>query len=351
MIREAISKAIDGLDLTENEARETMKEIMEGVATPAQIGSFLTAMRMKGETVDEISALASGMREKSNRIFPEVRGRIVDTCGTGGDGLGTFNISTTAMFLAAGAEVPIAKHGNRSVSSKCGSADVLEHLGARIDIPPDQVQRTMEEAGICFMFAPVFHPAMKHAMGPRREMGVRTFFNILGPLTNPCDARGHVLGVYDAGLTVPMAEVSRKLGMERTFVVHGKDGQDEISTTGPTNVSELRDGLVSTYEIDPGQLGIKPAKPSDLAGGDAEENSRILAGILVGRDKGPRRDAAVVNAAAAIAASGRFDGISDAVPDAIEAIENGAALEALIRFVTATGGDPARIELILEDDA
>jgi anthranilate phosphoribosyltransferase len=182
-------------------------------------------------------------------------------------------------------------------------------------------------------------------------MGVRTFFNILGPLTNPCDARGHVLGVYDAGLTVLMAEVARKLGMERTFVVHGKDGQDEISTTGPTTISELRDGLVSTYEIVPGDMGIKPAEPSDLVGGDAGVNSRVLAGILAGRDPGPRRDAAVVNAAAAIAASGRHDGISDAVPDAIEAIENGSALGALIRFVTATGGDPDRIRLILEDDA
>jgi anthranilate phosphoribosyltransferase len=209
----------------------------------------------------------------------------------------------------------------------------------------------MEEAGICFMFAPVFHPAMKHAMGPRREMGVRTFFNILGPLTNPCDAKGHVLGVYDAGLTVLMAEVARKLGMERTFVVHGKDGQDEISTTGPTTISELRNGLVTTYEIDPGQLGIKSAKSSDLAGGDAEDNSRILANILAGRDHGPRRDAAVVNAAAAIAASGRYEGISEAIPDAIEAIENGSALGALIRFVTASGGDPDMIKLILEDDA
>jgi anthranilate phosphoribosyltransferase len=209
----------------------------------------------------------------------------------------------------------------------------------------------MEEAGICFMFAPVFHPAMKHAMGPRREMGVRTFFNILGPLTNPCDARGHVLGVYDADLTVLMAGVARRLGMERTFVVHGRDGQDEISTTGPTIVSELRDGEVSTYEIDPSDLGIPNAKPSDLVGGDAEVNSRILVDILSGRERGSRRDATVANAAAALAASGRYDGIADAVPGAIETIEDGSALNALIRFVTSTGGDPGRVNLILGDDA
>jgi len=350
LIREAIAKAIEGVELTEDQARLSMMEIMEGRATPSQIGAFLTAMRMKGETVGEISALARAMREKSVRIHPRVSGRVVDTCGTGGDGKDTFNISTTSMFVAAGAGVRIAKHGNRSVSSRCGSADVLENLGARIDLRPEEVERMMGEAGICFMFAPVFHPAMKHALGPRREMGVRTFFNILGPLTNPCDARGHVLGVYDARLTELMAGVSARLGMERVFVVHGVDGLDEISVTGPTVVSEQADGGVSTYQLEPSDLGIPVADQSELAGGDAPTNSRILVEILAGHDAGPRRDAAAVNAAAAIAASEGHGGIADAVPRAMESIENGRALKALLRFVTSSGGDAERVKLIAEEE-
>jgi anthranilate phosphoribosyltransferase len=305
-------------------------------------------MRMKGETVGEIAALARGMREHAKAIRPKVTGRIVDTCGTGGDGLGTFNISTASMFVASGAGVPVAKHGNRSVSSRCGSADVLEHLGARLDLTPPEVEEVMERAGICFMFAPVFHPAMKHALGPRREMGIRTVFNILGPLTNPCDAKGHVLGVYDASLTEKIAHVAAELGLERAFVVHGLDGQDEISTTGPTLISELADGTVSSYELTPDSLGIEPTVLDELKGGSVEVNARIMLDVLSGRELGARRDAVVANGAAAIASSRESGGIADAMDDARGSIDTGKALQRLIRFVQATGGSTDVITELLE---
>lgn len=346
MIREAIAAAVEGADLDEDVARGAMEEIMSGGATPSQIAAFLVSMRLKGETVEEIAAFARTMRERARRIRPRVDGRIVDTCGTGGDGLGTFNISTTAMFIASGAGVPIAKHGNRSVSSDCGSADVLENLGARLDLEPCQVERTMEESGVCFMFAPVFHPAMKHAMVPRREVGIRTFFNILGPLTNPCGAEGHVMGMYDGSLTSKVAHVALRLGLKRAFVVHGDDGQDEISTTGRTVVSEIRDGGVVSYGVRPEDFDLTPASIADLRGGDERENARIMVGIVSGRDHGPRMDAALVNGAAAIAASWDSGGIDQAIGPARESLESGRALGSLLRFIKSTGGEERVTEIM-----
>jgi anthranilate phosphoribosyltransferase len=346
VIKEAIAAAVEGVDLGEDVARGAMGEIMSGTATPSQIAAFLVSMRLKGETVGEIAAFAQIMRERARVIRPRVEGRIVDTCGTGGDGLGTFNISTTAMFIASGAGVPIAKHGNRSVSSGCGSADVLENLGARLDLEPSQVESTMEESGVCFMFAPVFHPAMKYAMVPRRELGIRTFFNILGPLTNPCGAEGHVMGIYDGSLTSKVAHVALRLGLKRAFVVHGEDGQDEISTTGKTMVSEIRDGGVVSYDVMPEDFGLGPASIADLRGGDASANARIMVGIIAGEDNGPRRDAALANAAAAIAASWDSGGIDQAIGPARESLESGGALRSLLGFIKCTGGEERVTEIM-----
>jgi anthranilate phosphoribosyltransferase len=347
LIREAITAAVGGTDLTQGMAEAVMEEIMGGQATPAQIAGFLVSMRLKGETAEEITAFARIMRARSRQVNPRVKGRIVDTCGTGGDGLGTFNISTTAMFIAAGAGVTVAKHGNRSVSSSCGSADVLEYLGARLELEPREVERMLEATGACFMFAPAFHPAMKHALGPRRELGVRTFFNILGPLTNPCRAEGHLMGVYSAFLIEKIALAALNLGLKRAFIVHGEDGQDEISTTGVTRVCEVSGGGVNTYSMTPRELKVSKASISDLMGGSARTNARIMLEVLSGMDTGPRRDAAIVNAAGAIAASWDSGSIADAMEPAQESLETGRALSSLVGFIEATGGQ-ARVEEILE---
>lgn len=339
-IQEAIRKVVEFQDLTPQEAEEAMRDIMSGSATPAQIASFLTGLRMKGETVEEISSLASVMREFCLKVNPKVGGRLVDTCGTGGDRIKTFNISTVSMFVAAAANVRVAKHGNRSVTSKAGSADVLEFLGAGIDLGPEEVERCIEEVGIGFMFAPVFHPSMKHALQPRREMGIRTVFNILGPLTNPAGARGQVLGVFDPSLTEPLCQVLKRLGSERVMVVHGMDGLDEISTLGATKVSELKDSRVETFELTPEQFGIPRARTGDLLGGDAEENAKLLVEILKGK-RGPRRDIVLLNAAAAILVGGISHDMKDALEAAREAIDSGAAYRKLINFIEATGGDPS----------
>ncbi len=337
MIREAITKSVEGTNLEGDVARSAMKDIMEGGATPAQIASFITAMRIKGETVQEIASFVQEMRERSVRIRPRVNGRIVDTCGTGGDGVGTFNISTGAMFVARGAGVPVAKHGNRSVSSNCGSADVLECLGARLDLSPKQVEAIMERTGLCFMFAPVFHPAMKHAIGPRVEIGIRTFFNILGPLTNPCQAKGHVMGVYDGNLTEKMARVASAIGLERAFVVHGEDGLDEISLTTRTKISEARKGEVRTYTLRPEDFGLERVHLIDLRGGNLNLNAEILINIMTNRDSGPRRDVVAINGAAAIAAASDDLSITEAFPLAMESIESGRALRAMSGFLRANG--------------
>jgi anthranilate synthase/phosphoribosyltransferase len=332
-IKEAIAKVMERQDLTEVEAEAAMTQIMEGQATPAQIGAFLTALRMKGESVAEIAGCARAMRRSAVPVHPSRAGFVVDTCGTGGDGSGTFNISTTAAFVVAGAGQPVAKHGNRSVSSRCGSADVLEALGVNLELTPDQVAACVDEVGIGFLFALRLHPAMKHAIGPRRELGVRTIFNLLGPLTNPAGAPAQVMGVYDPAWTEPLAQVLGVLGSQAAFVVHGADGLDELSTTGPNRVSALRDGRVETITLDPADLGFARARAADLSGGSAEENAVITRGILAGTLNGARRDVVVLNAAAALVAGGRSKTLREGIRQAKHSLDSGAALQTLDRLI------------------
>jgi len=336
MIKETISQVVAGKSLSEEEMTGAMTEIMDGQATPAQIASFLTALRMKGETVEEITAAARVMREKAIRINCR-SGTVVDTCGTGGDGAHTFNISTTTALVVAGAGLTVAKHGNRSVSSQCGSADVLKAIGINIEAPKEVVERCMNDVGFGFLFAPLLHTAMKYAIGPRREIGVRTIFNILGPLTNPARATSQVLGVYSKELTEPVARVLGRLGSTRAFVVHGLDGLDEVTLTGSTRVTELRDGKVETYSVRPEDFSFKPCKPDDLKGGDPEHNAKIITGILKG-EKGPRRDIVIFNSAFAIVAGGKASDVKEGISMASEAIDSGKAMEVLNRLrVAATG--------------
>ena len=327
MIRETIQKVVDGQDLTERETVDTMNEIMSGEATPAQVASFITALRIKGETIEEITGAARVMREKSTKIHTK-HPFAVDTCGTGGDGSHSFNISTTAAFVVAGTEIPVAKHGNRAASSQSGSADVLKALGVNIEIGPEQVGACIDDVGIGFLFAVALHGAMRYAIGPRQEIGIRTIFNALGPLTNPAGAQAQVLGVYAPTLTEPLANVLKNLGSQRAFVVHGEDGLDEITTTTTTQVSELVDGGVNTYTLDPRGLGIPAAQPSDLKGGTPEENAEMTLSVLRG-DKGPKRDIVLLNAAAAIVAGGKAADIAAGLSAAAESIDSGRALEKL----------------------
>ena len=329
MIREAIEKLTRGDDLKQGEASQVMEEIMTGEATPAQFGAFVIALRLKGETVDEMTGLASVMRTKSLKV--EFRGPSVDTCGTGGDDLGTFNISTAAAFVVAGAGIAVAKHGNRAMTSRSGSADVLEQQGVKIDLGPEGVKRCMEEAGIGFMFAPRFHPAMKFAVQPRREIGVRTVFNILGPLTNPAGARAQVLGVPTDAVGEKMVQVLQRLGSERAIVVHGEDGLDEISLTGKTSVHELRDGAIGHFTISPEDLGIPPSSIESLAGGSVEKNAEIMTAVLSG-EGGPPRDVVVANAAGGIVAGGKAGNLREGVRVAQESIDSGRAMEKLERL-------------------
>lgn len=332
MLRQAIQKVVDGDNLSEQEMEAAMEAIMSGQATAAQIGAFITALRLKGETVEEITGAARVMRRKATRIHVDMDAPagdiIVDTCGTGGDGAGTFNVSTTAAFVVAGCGLRVAKHGNRSVSSRCGSADVIQCLGVNLDVPAAVVERCLNEVGIGFLFAPALHTAMKHAIGPRREIGIRTIFNILGPLTNPAGANVQVLGVYNKEMTAVLAEVLRELGSRSAFVVHGADGLDEISMTGATQVSELKNREVSTYEIAPEDFGLTRVTPEDIRGGDTQENAAILLEVLSG-GPGPRRDMVLLNAAAALVAAGRAAGFSDGMALAGEAIDSGLAMEKL----------------------
>lgn len=321
-------------DLQESEMGEAFDLIMSGEATPAQIAGFIIALRMKGETVAEIAGGAASMRRHAIRI--DTGGLpVVDTCGTGGDDSGSFNISTAAALVTAGAGVPVAKHGNRAISSACGSADVLMALGVNLEIPPEQVEDCVREAGIGFLFAPKLHPAMKYAMGPRKELGVRTIFNMLGPLTNPAGARGQILGVFAAELTEPFAEVLGRLGSRRAFVVHGHDGMDEITTTAPSRVSELVDGRVKTYELDPLQFVEDYATADDLKGGSAETNAGIIRSVLQGK-KSPARDIVCLNAAAAIVAGEKADSLDAGWKLANEAIDSGAAAGALEKLVACS---------------
>ncbi len=338
-MKEYINKLIEQQDLGKEEAEEAMKTIMSGGATDAQIAAFLTALRLKGETTEEISACARIMRDFAATIHPKVEGTLVDTCGTGGDMIKTFNISTISAFVVAAAGIPIAKHGNRSVTSKAGSADLLEAMGVKIGLTPEEVEKNIEDIGIGFMFAPGFHSAMKHVIGARREMGIRTVFNILGPLTNPAHAQAQVLGVFDPDLTETMANVLKDLGTERALVVHGMEGLDEISTIGETKVSELKDGDVRTYTIKPEDFGIKRATKDELQGGDAAENAKIATSILKDGEKSAKRDIVVLNAAAGIYVGGKADTIKDAIKIAEDAIDTGAAyekLELLIKHTNAT---------------
>ncbi len=326
-----LEKILGRRNLTQQETSEAFDLIMSGGATPAQIGAFIVALRMKGETVEEIAGGAASMRRHA--VFIDCGGRpVVDTCGTGGDGLATFNISTTAAFVVAGAGVPVAKHGNRAISSKCGSADVLAALGVNIDIAPDAVEECVREAGIGFLYAPKLHPAMKHAMGPRRELGVRTIFNMLGPLTNPAGAKGQIIGVFSPELTEPFAHVLRLLGSRRAFIVHGQDGMDEITVTTTTRISELSAAGVRTYEFDPLTLIDGYADAAELAGGEPAENAAI-ARAVIGGERGPRRDIVCLNAAAAIVAGGKAETLRDGWIAAQASIDGGGArraLEALI---------------------
>jgi anthranilate phosphoribosyltransferase len=332
-IKEAIGKLVEGGSLSEEEAAAVMGEIMTGEATPAQFGAFVTALRLKGETVDEITGMARVMREKALRV--SVAGPLLDTCGTGGDHQGTFNVSTAAAFVCAGAGLRVAKHGNRAMTSACGSADVLEALGARIDLTPEQVAECLERAGIGFMFAPAFHPAMKFAAGPRREIGVRTVFNILGPLTNPAGATAQVLGVAEPALADKMAQVLGRLGCDHALVVHGEDGFDEVSISAPTQVWELTRGDVRRYKVEPSEMGLTPAEARHVRGGSPEDNAAALRRVLSG-EKGALRDFTLMNAAAGLVAGDKMATMGEGVALAAESIDSGAAREALERFVSTS---------------
>ncbi len=346
MIKEGIKKVVEGCDLTYQESSEIMKEMMSGCATQAQIGAFLTALRMKGETVDEVSAFASIMREFCHNIRPNVKGRVMDTCGTGGDKIKTFNVSTVSAFVAAGAGAIVAKHGNRSVTSKSGSADILERLGLNLNLEPEYVKRTIEDLGIGFMFAPIFHPAMKNAIGPRREIGIRTAFNILGPLTNPANANAQLLGVFDNTWLKPLVFVLKRLGCEEAMVVHGLDGIDEISTIGKTAVAWLKDDEITFQELSPKDFGIKAAKPEEILGDDPEKSAEITFKLLNGdpRSGDSKMGMLLANSSAALVVGGKADDFKHGIYLASESIESGAAYNKLRDLIKASGGDMSKLE-------
>jgi len=335
-IREAIAAVFARKNLSADGMRDAMRMIMGGEATPAQIAAFLTGLAMKGETITEIAAAAEVMRQKATRIVPPAGADVLDTCGTGGDRAGTFNISTTVAFVAAGAGIPVAKHGNRSVTSRSGSADVLEALGMDLDADPGRVQRALDEAGITFMFAPKFHAAMKYAIGPRREIAVRTIFNILGPISNPAGVRCQVVGVFSEELGETYARVLAESGHKRAFVVHGSDGLDEVSLSAPTIVWDVREGKVRRFLFDPGSAGFEYVSLGALKGGDAATNAGILSDVLSGAP-GPARQAVLLNAAFAVVAGGKAEDIRDGVRKAEESIDSGAARNRLQAFLGILG--------------
>ena len=335
MITEAIAKTIRREDLTQAEAEAAMLDIMTGHATPAQIGAYLIALRMKGETVDEITGSARAMRANAVPVPVKKAGTLYDTAGTGGDGKHTFNISTAAAIVIAGAGRKVAKHGNRAASSQCGSADVLGVLGVNLDLTPEQVGQAIDEVGIGFLFAPKFHPAMKHAMGPRQELGQRTIFNVLGPLTNPAGADVQIIGVFDPDLTQPLAQVLGELGSRAAFVVHGYGGMDELNTLGPNRVSHLKDGKIMTMTLDPEMLNLPRGDMAELVGGTPEDNAKILCGVLSGSLNGTRKNAVLLNAAAALAAES--GDLREGFAWAKESLESGAALKKLDKLVEFSG--------------
>ena len=333
MIKEAISQVISGKSLTMSEASQVMVEIMEGQVTPAQFGAFVTALRLKGETVEEIAGMAQTMRSKAIRVI--IDEPVIDTCGTGGDNSATFNISTAAAFVVAGAGLKVAKHGNRAMSSKCGSADVLEALGVKIDLTAEQVQLCLKEIGIGFMFAPSFHPAMKFASAPRKEIGIRTVFNILGPLTNPAGAQAQVLGVADQSLVEKMAKVLQLLDCKHALVVHSEDGLDELTITGKTYICELSNNNLQNYSITPEEVGLPRANINDLKGGNAAENALLMRDILSGKTK-HAMNAVLLNAAGALKAAERVETLADGVRFARGCIGTGRALEKLNGLIELT---------------
>jgi anthranilate phosphoribosyltransferase len=334
MIKDAIAKLADRCSLTEQEAESVMLEIMDGAATSAQIAAYLMGLRLKGETVEEVTGSVRAMRAKALRIAVGDP-LVVDTCGTGGDGAHTFNISTTTALVVAGAGLTVAKHGNRSVSSKSGSADVLSALGVKIDLPPERVADCINEVGIGFLFAPLYHGAMKHCVGPRQEMGIRTMLNLLGPLTNPAGAAIQVLGVYENRLTSLLGTVLMHLGSQHCFVVHGMDGLDEITLTGKTQISEAKGGVLSNYLMDPADFGLALVPAKQLAGGTPQENAAITHDILRGR-KGPKRDIVCLNAAPALVAGRKVRSLHDGVFLAGQILDSGAAAEKLALLIEFT---------------
>jgi len=345
-IKDAIAKAVEGNHLTENEMIDVIDQITDGKATPAQIGALLVALRIKGETIDEITGAVRVMRKKCIPIPPYHSSQvaidrdeinleqetIVDTCGTGGDGTKTFNISTTTAFVVAGAGLKVAKHGNRSVSSLCGSADVIENLGVNLELTPEQVGQCIQKVGIGFLFAPLLHGAMRYVIGPRREIGMRTIFNVLGPLTNPASASVQVLGVYDKQLTKKLAGVLKNLGSKSAFVVYGEGSYDEISITGTTHITQLKNNQLQSYEITPESVGMKSAKPEDITGGDAQRNATITKNVLSG-ENGPCRDIVLLNAAAALIAADKANAFADGIELAAKSIDSGAAKEKLTQLI------------------
>lgn len=327
MIKETIAKLVKGIDLSQAEIEAAMEEIMTGQALPTQIAAFLTAMRMKGETIDEIAGAAAIMRKHATKITTKHQ-YVLDTCGTGGDEAHTFNISTIAAFVVAGAGIPVAKHGNRCVSSKCGSADLLKALGVNIDVDPEVVSKCIDEVGIGFLFAPLLHKAMQYATLPRREIGIRTIFNILGPMTNPAGATHQLLGVYDGDLVEPIAKALGKLGSKHALVVHGLDGLDEVTTTDETQVSELKGGKVKSFKISPTDFGIKKPKLDELKGAESDYNIKITMDILNGKE-GPQYDIVILNAGCAIYAADKAEDIGEGIELAKKSIATKSALKKL----------------------
>ena len=333
MIKEAIEKVKKRIDLTESETRTVFDEIMSGRAVSEEIAEFLKALREKGETVDEITGAAKVMLERSSRVDAGLD--IIDTCGTGGSGINTFNISTTVAFVVAGCGVKVAKHGNRSASSGCGSADVLEALGVKLESTPQEVRKAIVEAGIGFMYAPLFHSAMKHAIKSRKDVGGRTIFNILGPLSNPAKAANQIIGVYDEKLTEVLARVLKNLGSKNALIVCGSDGLDEITITGKTKITELKDGEVRTYYINPEEFGMKRCDITDIKGGSAKENAEIILSVLKG-EHGPRRDIVLLNAAAALVVASKAKNVVEGIKLAGESIDSGKALRKLHQLIEVT---------------
>jgi anthranilate phosphoribosyltransferase len=334
-LRQLIQKVSGGATLSEDEIRSALEQMTAGAATPAQMGAFLMALRVRGETVEEIAGAAQMLRAKMNRV--EVAPDAIDIVGTGGDTHGTYNISTCAALIAAGAGVKIAKHGNRRVSSKSGASDVLSELGVKLDVPADTIARCVNEAGVGFLWAPLHHPALKHWAPIRGELGIRTIFNLLGPICNPAGVKRQVVGVFSWHWVEPIAHVLNSLGAEHVWVVHGHDGLDELTTTGATDVAELKDGKVTVFEVTPADAGLAPAKLSDLKGGDEKENAAAIRDVLAGK-KTPLRDIAVLNAAAALIVAGKAANLLDGAALAAHSIESGAARKALERLVAITNG-------------